>query len=248
MKCNARVTGTKEGDSSRKYLAGHHLGVIVLEEGEYLVGGGTELALGHVLEVGDLNDGVDAARAELERAHAALHDLDAPAEEPGEAVAVAEDAVVHVPVLEDAVGVVADGVAFAVPAVHVRHDALEVLEPEVLAEHGVGAELGAPGGAAEHHGVRVADAEVPGAEELEEHDVGALVGRGVGVAGRVVERHAPDGDLVRVGGEQRPEVGQRAEVGGRQRSGHVRVLLEGGRPEERGGVDEGTHQAALGSS
>ncbi|BAS93488.1 Os05g0345137, partial [Oryza sativa Japonica Group] len=106
----------------------------------------------------------------------ALHDLDAPAEEAGEALAVAEDAVVHVPVLEDAVGVVADRVALPVPAVHVGDDPLQVLEPEVLVQHGVGAELGPPRGAAEQHGVRVADAEVPRAEELEQHDVGALVG------------------------------------------------------------------------
>ena len=59
---------------------------------------------------------------------------------------------------------------------------LSLLEAQVPVQHGVGAELGAPGGAAEQHGVRIADAEVPRAEELEEHHVGALIGRGVGAA------------------------------------------------------------------
>ena len=52
---------------------------------------------------------------------------------------------------------------------------LSLLEAQVPVQHGVGAELGAPGGAAEQHGVRIADAEVPRAEELEEHHVGVLV-------------------------------------------------------------------------
>jgi hypothetical protein len=160
------------------YLARHHLRVVVLEEREDLVAGGPELSLRHVLEVGDLYDGVDAPRPEGERPDAALHDLDAPAEEAREAVAVAEDALVHAAVLEDAVGVVADGVALAVPAVHVGHHPLEVLEAQVLVRHRVGAELGAPRRAAEQHGVRVADAEVARAEELEEHHVRALVSGG----------------------------------------------------------------------
>jgi hypothetical protein len=239
------------GNAPVGYLPRYHLRVVVLEEGEDLVAGGSELPLWHVLEVGDLYDGVDAPGPQGERAHATLHDLDAPAEEAREAVAVAEDALVHVPVFEDAVGVVADGVAVAVPAVHVGDDALQVLEAQLLVQHGVGAELGAPGGAAEHHGVGVADAEVPRAEELEEHHVGALVDRG-GVVRRGgrrarVQRDAPDGDGVRVGGEQRLEVGERAELGRRERGRDVRVLLERGGAEQRSGVHERGHEAALGA-
>lgn len=87
-----------------------------------------ELALGYVLEVGDLNNGVDATRVELERANAALHDLDAPAEEAAETVVVVEDAIVHVPIFEDAIGIVGDGLAVAVPIVNVGGDTLNVLE------------------------------------------------------------------------------------------------------------------------
>jgi hypothetical protein len=117
------------------------------------------------------------------RAHAALHHLDAPPEEARQAVAVAEGALVHAPVLEHAVCVVAHGVPVPVPPVHVRHHALQLLEAQVLVHHRVGAELGEPRGAAEQHRVRVTRAEVPRAEELQEHHVDALVvdqGRGGG--------------------------------------------------------------------
>jgi hypothetical protein len=232
------------------YLARHHLRVVVLEEGEDLVAGGSELPLRHVPQVGHLYDGVDAAGPERERAHAALHHLDAPPEEARQAVAVAEGALVHGPVLEHAVRVVAHGVPVPVPPVHVRHHALQLLEAQLLVHHRVRAELGAPRGAAEQHRVRVARAEVPRAEELEEHHVGALVVGVVRRAGRRgvgIQRDAPDGDGVRVGGHQRLEVGERAELGRRERRRHVRVLLEGGGAEQRGSVHQRRHEAALGA-
>jgi hypothetical protein len=187
-----------------------HFRVVVLEEGEDLVAGGSELPLRHVPEVGHLYDGVDARGPERERAHAALHHLDAPPEEARQAVAVAEGALVHAPVLEHAVRVVAHGVPVPVPPVRVRHHALQLLEAQVLVHHRVGAELDAPRGATEQHRVRVARAEVPRAEELQEHHVGALVvgqgrgGGGVRRAGRRgvgIQRDAPDGDGVRVEAE-----------------------------------------------
>jgi hypothetical protein len=50
------------------YLARYHLRVVVLEEGEDLVAGGSELPLRHVPEVGHRYDGVDARGPERERA------------------------------------------------------------------------------------------------------------------------------------------------------------------------------------
>lgn len=52
-----------------------------MEERKDLVGSNTELSLGHVFEISDLNDGVDAAGTEVQQPDAAFHDGDAPPEE-----------------------------------------------------------------------------------------------------------------------------------------------------------------------
>ena len=140
-----------------------------------MIGGDTELSLGHVLEIRHLDDGVDTARLELEERNAFLHDLHSPSEEPIQAFFVAKNAVVKLLVLENSVSIVANRVIFRVLAVKIGDHAFQLLEAQVLFQDLVGGEVPPPFKAAEEHFVGVRGVEVPSPEELEEDDVCSLV-------------------------------------------------------------------------
>lgn len=211
-----------------------------MKERENVIRSSSELSLGHVLEIGNLNDGINAAGFEIQELNPALENLDPPPKESLQLLVVSEDSLVHLPVLEDAVRVVADGVAAAVGAVHVGDDALQLLEPQILVEDAVGGEIAPPRQASEEHVGGVGDAEVAGAEELEEDDVAAEV-----VGGGGEEGNAPHGEVGGGGGEGLFELVEGFLLGGFEVGGEVGVFSVG-RRAEGGGLHKGGDEGFLG--
>lgn len=80
----------------RENLYGNHFRIVILEERKDLVRGDAKvsLGLGHVFEIGDLYDGVDAAETKVRHADVMLHDDDVPAQETWNLIGVTKDKVV----------------------------------------------------------------------------------------------------------------------------------------------------------
>lgn len=226
----------------KAHLPGHHFWIIILKKGENVFGRSSELFLGHVFKISNLNNGVNSTGFEFQELNPTLKNLDPPPQESLQFLVISEDSVVHLPILEHAVRVVADGVAAAIDAVHVRHHALQFLEPQFLLHNGVGGEVAPPREAAEEHVGGVLDAEVAGAEELEEDDVPAAVGGGE-------EGDPPHGEGVGGGGgggggeEDVFEVVEGSLLGGFEVGDEVGIFFERRRADRRRrrhwGGDEG---------
>lgn len=154
----------------------------------------SELSLGHILQISYLNNGVNTTGLEMQELNPTLQNLDPPPQKLLQLLLVAEHLIVHFSILEDTIRIVTDGVAAAVESVHIGDGALQLLEPQILLQDGVGGELLPPTQALEEHVEGVLDLEIPSAEEFEENDVGPLVG----VA---QERDAPHG-VRAVGGHE----------------------------------------------
>ena len=158
------------------HLSSNHFGIIILKQRENVIRSSSELSLGHIFKICDLNNRIHAAWFEMEKLNPTLENLDSPPQKLLQFLLISENLLVHLLIFENPIGIVTNRMPASVETVHIRDGAFELLEPQILLQNGVGAELLPSVEALDQHVEGVLDPEIPSAEEFEEDDVGAVVG------------------------------------------------------------------------